>query len=155
MAIKLGAIQFDMAKKLIMGVVFLLFVYILGGYVRGLILVGEAEETMERLFSAFAQPWSVDSVRNISSYALRATPIQDVEKRVAIANAVLGDFVRIAERPKCSVDRGVDMYSKETYTYALCSAIIDFAKRSTGMSVRLVKQEGQWLLDDFSISPRP
>ena len=139
-------------KKLLIILFSIVCVYFLAAYVQGKILIVEAEDRIQSVLPELARPWSVDGLRKNGSLALNATPAADIEERIDIAHEVLGKFIRTSSKPVCKVDRGVDSYSKSTFTYAICIVKVDFEKRSVGMDVRLVKQDGDWLLDDFSIT---
>ena len=140
-----------MLQRVIIGVAIVAGIYIASIYVRVYFWREDAGQFVANLLLAIARPWSAERIIEHASLALKASPRDPIVAKAEGGDAVLGQFVKVASAPDCKIDRGVDSYTGNKYTYAFCSTTAEFEKRTVALHFRLVKQRDQWRLDDFTV----
>ncbi len=141
-----------MTRKVLILIVIVTALYVAHAYVWAYFMKREVARVMESSLATIARPWDQSAVLKRGSLALKASPTEPLNRKINAANVLLGRFLKLNDQPNCTLSRGLDTYSKREYTYASCSSFVTFEKRTMGITMRLVWQENEWLIDKFTMT---
>jgi hypothetical protein len=137
--------------KLVAAIVILTIGYVASLYVRSSIWENEVGERASFLLADIAKPWSAKNILSHASIALQASPYENIEMREEAASHLLGNLEKITKMPECNIWKGIDTYSHKEYSYASCGMRVEFEKRASDITIKLVNQKNQWRIDDFQV----
>lgn len=120
-------------------------------YIRAAMWENEVANQVSILITEIAKPWSTENILNHASFALKASPYENIKRKQEGAALYLGNAVKVTETPKCNLMRGKDTYSHKEFIYASCQMRVEFEKQTVDLTARVVNQENQWLIDDFYV----
>ncbi len=107
-----------------------------------------ARYTTDAVF-AIMNPWNTTAFLDRASDSLKVSPQESTVQRIEMASQLFGTFSKISDGPTCDLFLGVSSFDKKERTYSKCTANLVFEKRSTPVTIILVKVSDAWLINDL------
>lgn len=130
-------------KKIILGIGVVALLYFGGVFLRAHQVESRAEKYMGVALLDVARPWSVEKLERRATWGFMEKAKLKPSDIVTLANNSLGPLIEIIDQPKCNLQRGPDIYSTVTHTYAICVVKGKFEKATTVLTIRL-QEDGDW-----------
>jgi hypothetical protein len=136
-------------RKVLIAICILVGLYFVAIPIRGHFLRAEAAQYTTAALFAILKPWNATSYLERASESLKASPQEPLVQRIEVASQQFGDFSRISEGPTCALFLGINSFDKKERTYSKCTATVVFEKRSSQVTVILIKVSGDWYINDL------
>ena len=104
--------------------------------------------TTDALFEIM-NPWNASAFLNRASDSLKASPQESFVQRIEMASQLFGDFSKISDGPTCDLFLGISSFDKKERTYSKCTASLVFEKRSSPVTIILVKVFDGWYINEL------
>lgn len=136
-------------RKAIVVIGILIGLYFLAMPVRAHFWRTSAAQYSTDAFSEIMKSWNATAFFNRASDSLKANPKALFVQRMEMASQQLGNFLEASTGPTCDLFRGVSSFDKNEQTYSKCTANLVFEKRSSPVTIILVKTTDGWRINEL------
>jgi hypothetical protein len=117
--------------------------------VRAKLAINEVENYVSETLTEIAQPWSSSKLTARASIWLKKHSNLKPNEIARKGGVEFGNLTYIEGDPNCNIYKGISQHESVERIYSDCTLMARFDKKAASISVRLVKEDKEWKINNF------
>jgi hypothetical protein len=136
-------------KKIIVIFGIIIALYASSLLIRAKLTINEVENYVSETLTEIAQPWNSSKLTSRASIWLKKHSNLKPDEIARKGMYEFGSLTYIEGHPDCNIYKGIAQHEHVERIYSDCSLVARFEKKTAKISVRLVKEDEDWKINNF------